>query len=279
MPLRALVPRKTQFSRSRKPAVGGDGARSLFNGKALAGQDRFADEEVSGLENHAVGRNQAARGEQHDVARHDLFQRHIDRAPVAKDAGLCAHTRLKGRRGGLCLVLARVSDAHRGEHDHDDDDGIDPLARQRRCRGGEDQHQQQRVSELIHQHPRPREALVLAHLVRSVLAQPSRSVCGRQAVRVLSQVAAPACRRQHSSSPSGGPSGIAAATRASRDSPRDPPTRQHGQPETQPSEQQRRREADRNGDAHHVQRPHRGRLEGAEPARDDADGSKHARRS
>ena len=182
MPLRALVPRKTQFRRSRKPAVSGDGARSLFNGKALAGQDRFADEEVSGLENHAVRRHQAARGQQHDVARHDLFQRHIHRAPVAKDAGLCAHARLKGRRGGLGLVLARVSNAHGGEHDHDDDGGIDPLARQRRRHGGEDQHQQQRVPELIRQHPRASEAPVLAHLVRSVLAESSRSVRGRQAV-------------------------------------------------------------------------------------------------
>ena len=51
----------------------GDGPWSLFNGKALAGQDRFADEEVSGLENHAVRRHQAARGQQHDVARHDLL--------------------------------------------------------------------------------------------------------------------------------------------------------------------------------------------------------------
>ena len=67
--------------------------------------------------------------EQHDVARHDLFHRHIDGVPVAKDAGSCAHARLKGRRGGLRLVLARVSNAHRGEHDHDDDDGIHPLAR------------------------------------------------------------------------------------------------------------------------------------------------------
>ena len=181
---------------------GGDGARSLFDGKALAGQHGFADEEVSGLENHAVGRNQAARGEQHDVARHDLFQGHIDRTPVAKDTGLCPHARLKGRRGGLCLVLARVSNAHRGEHDHDDDDGIDPLARQRRCRGGEDQHQQQRVAELIHQYPRPREALVLAHLVRPVLRAAVPQLLRQTDRRVLSQVAAPACRRQHSSSPS-----------------------------------------------------------------------------
>ena len=60
-----------------------DGARALFNRKALAGQHRFADKEVGGFENHAVGGNQAARGEQHDVAWHDLFQWDIECARVA----------------------------------------------------------------------------------------------------------------------------------------------------------------------------------------------------
>ena len=182
VPLRTLVPRKTQFNRSRKPAVRRDGAWPLFDRKALAGQDRFADEEVGRLENHAVGRNQAAGRQQHHVARHDLFRRHIDRLPVAKDAGPCPHARLQGRRRRLGVVLARVADAHRREHDHDDDDGIHPLAGHRRCHRGEDQHQQQRVPDLIHQHPRARQAPVLAHLVRSVLAQSSRSFRSGQAV-------------------------------------------------------------------------------------------------
>ena len=44
----------------------GDGTRSLLNGKPLAGQDRIADEEVSGHENNPVRRHQAACGNQHN---------------------------------------------------------------------------------------------------------------------------------------------------------------------------------------------------------------------
>ena len=61
----------------------GDGTRSLFDGKALAGQNRFTDEEVRRLEDDAVRRHQAAGREQHHVARHDLLRRHA-RSPARR---------------------------------------------------------------------------------------------------------------------------------------------------------------------------------------------------
>ena len=200
VPLRTLVPRKTQFSRSRKPGCRCDGSRSLFNGKALAGQDRFADEEIRRLENDAVRGNQAAGRQQDHIAWHDLLRRHLTGVPIAQHAGSGTHARLQGRRSRLRVVLARVSDAHRREHDHEDDDGIHPLAghgRRHRC---EDQHEQQRVSDLIDEHPRARQATVLANLVRSVLAKPLRRLLRRTGPHVSSRVDAAASQRQRSSS-------------------------------------------------------------------------------
>ena len=128
----------------------------------------------------AVGRHEAAGREQHDVAWHDLVHRDFRGLPIAQHASARSHTRLQSRRRRLGLVLARIADADGREHDHQDDDGIHPLAGHRRRAGREDQHQQQRVSDLVHQHPRARQAPVLAHLVRSILAKPSRGLrCGQ----------------------------------------------------------------------------------------------------
>jgi hypothetical protein len=51
-------------------------------------------------------------------------------------------------------VFARVTDTRARDHDGENDVGIHPLAGQRRCRGGKNQHEQQRVAKLVHQSAR-----------------------------------------------------------------------------------------------------------------------------
>ncbi len=76
VPLRTFVPRETQLVRLARPGGRRDDAGPLLNRKAFAGQDRLADEAVRRVENDAVGRDEAAGREQHDVARHDELDRH-----------------------------------------------------------------------------------------------------------------------------------------------------------------------------------------------------------
>ena len=166
-----------------QPGGGGHRSRSLLNREALAGQDRLADEEVGRLENHAIRGNQAAGRQQDHIAWHDLLGRHVHGLPIAQHARSRTHARLQGRRRRLRVVLARVADAHRRQHDDEHDDGIHPLPGHGRRRRREDQHPEQRVSDLIHDHPHPREATVLANLVRSMLAKPPRGLGSREALR------------------------------------------------------------------------------------------------
>ena len=98
------------------------------------------------------------------------------------------------------------------------------------------------IPDLIHQHPRAREPLVLAHLVRSVLAQPSLRRPRPTGRRASSRAAAPTCRRQHSSSRSAGLRPTLAATGLAVMRRDEPQPRQHRQPEAQASEQERRGE-------------------------------------
>ena len=73
VPLRTLVPMNTQLVRSARLAFGRDSARLLLHREGFAGEHGLVDKEVVGFEHNAIGRDQAARGEQHHIARHHLF--------------------------------------------------------------------------------------------------------------------------------------------------------------------------------------------------------------
>lgn len=143
---------------------------------------------TSSFEHDAVGRDQAARGQQDDVARHHL--RHGDRCrfSVAEHGSLRSHTRLQLLHDALRLEFARVADTDARDHDDDDQGRVYPFSGQRRRRRGEEQQQEQRAVRLIHEHGRAGHASLLAELVRAVLLQSFGGVVGFQAGRRTLQV-------------------------------------------------------------------------------------------
>ena len=61
--------------------VSGGSTPAVFStGKVSPGQGRFVDEQVVGFQEQAVGREDAARAQQHQVARHDLLRGELRRA-------------------------------------------------------------------------------------------------------------------------------------------------------------------------------------------------------
>src|SRR4051794_37300176 len=72
LPLRTLVPRYTQFSRSRTGAAAATVPARFSAGKLSPLTDRLGDEEIGGLQQDAVSRHDAAGRQMDDVADHDL---------------------------------------------------------------------------------------------------------------------------------------------------------------------------------------------------------------
>ena len=75
MPLRTLVPMKTQLVRSARLALAGDSPRLLLDREGFAGQHGLVDKEVVGLQHDPIGRDQAARRKQHHIAWHDFARK------------------------------------------------------------------------------------------------------------------------------------------------------------------------------------------------------------
>ena len=81
--------------------------RLFLHGKRLAGHARLADQEVPGLENSPVGRDQVPRREQEDVARHECigadgaFDTVADHAAREREALL----QILDRRGGAGFLV------------------------------------------------------------------------------------------------------------------------------------------------------------------------------
>ena len=160
VPLRTLVPEEDAVAcASRAGAGGGDRARRLLHREAFAGEHRLAHEAVGRLEDDRVRGHEAARREQHDVARHDLLERHRVR-PGRRAATWRVPCTLRAQRHRrpIGAVLARVADADARQHDGEHDDGVSPLAGRDRGRGGEQQQQQQRVAQLVPEDTQPGEA-------------------------------------------------------------------------------------------------------------------------
>ena len=57
----------------RQAGIGRDRRRLLLHREGFAGQHGLVDKEVVGFQHDPIGRDQAAGGEQHHIARHDLF--------------------------------------------------------------------------------------------------------------------------------------------------------------------------------------------------------------
>ena len=176
MPLRTLVPEEHAVGRAGQRRAGAATAPACFStGKLSPVSTASLTKQSVASRITRVGRHQAAGGEQHDVAGHEVLDRHRRGAPSRNDRGARVRTRARSACGGcLRAVLARVADERRvAETMVSTIAASDPSRRvSADDDGGEHQQQQQRTAQLARQHPPARQRALLAQLIRPVMPQP-----------------------------------------------------------------------------------------------------------
>ena len=164
------------------------GLRVLLERHRLAGQRRLVDEEILRRDQPHVRRDHVAGRQQHDVAGHELLDRHFDM--ILR----CARYLATHGRGDQHHPLQRFSSLVRtmfldetqrdAQAHHDRDHDGDPLIAQEVGRGRERQQQQvQRVDRPADQLADDRMARRLRDLVGTDRAQPRLDLPGREALR------------------------------------------------------------------------------------------------
>jgi hypothetical protein len=159
----------------------------LVRGYALARQRRLVDAKRRGRHESAVRRYAVARGEQDDVAGHELDSGELLLPPVANvGRGRCGH-RAQRLHGLLGAVLLREAEDAVEQQDRHDRDGVDDLALECGDDDRDAQHPDHEVIELADEHLPCRRALRRLELVGPVLREALRRVRLRQASRRVGQ--------------------------------------------------------------------------------------------
>ncbi len=143
----------------------------LGGGHALAGERRLVDVQRARLDDPPVGGHVVARGEQHDVAGHDLLRRDLRLDAVAAHARRQLHQRLERVHRALCLALLAQA-GHGVEHrEGDEDQAGAPLADDQRDRRGDQQDDLHVRAVLVEEPPPARLTLLFGKSVGPVLLQ------------------------------------------------------------------------------------------------------------
>lgn len=120
----------------------------LGHGDRLAGECGLVDLQPAGVQQPHVRGHPVTRGEQHDVAGHDLAGGHVVHVAVPDHAGTCRHHVPQRLGASGCLMLLHRTN-HRVDHQHGGDEGrLGPLAQIGRQRSRDDQDVDQRAGEL-----------------------------------------------------------------------------------------------------------------------------------
>ena len=122
--------------------------RLFLDRKGFACHTRFADQEVHGLDDKAIGRDQIPRRQLDDIAGHDCADRHDPFDAVAHDATCqcqAAFQLLDRRRRA---VLLKKAEQGASKHNRQNDGRVHPLLQHQGDRRGEYQNENERAFEL-----------------------------------------------------------------------------------------------------------------------------------
>ncbi len=150
--------------------------------EAFTGQNGFAHEQVGRVDDDRVGGDNGSCCEQQHVAGNDILGGNDEFASLPQHHGGETDSALQGRGGSLRCVFPAVADADGRDDDDHYDRSIAPDVGQRRRRGGKREYQQERIANLIEQHPDASEVRPLGEAVRPGPAQPPRRFIRRQPV-------------------------------------------------------------------------------------------------
>lgn len=247
---------------------GGDDAGCLLDGKAFVGQDRLIDEEACRLEDHRVGRYEAAGAEHHDVSRHDVFQWQLDQLSIPDDSRLHSEPGTEGGRGALGAVFARASDADRRDDDRQHDGGVEPFAAGNRGCDGKQQQEEQRAAKLPPEDVESGDAVTLPEQIGSVSLQPHH---GRRGGQALESGVQRLCEPQRIERPEARRDGLwRSVVFAGKHAAGRPVAWEHREPKAEAAKEQRCRQGAGEIDAGQTKHHDGRRLERAQPARHNA---------
>ena len=156
--------------------IGRDGAGLLFDRECFSGEHRLIDEEVLRDQHHAVGRNQAAGGELHDVARHHVRRSQRQCFPAAQHIGVDGDLRTQFLDRVAGDVFLDEAEDRAAEHDGQYDARVDPFGGHQRNRRREDQDQYQRTLELVREQSQRARLLLCIERVGAVALEPQRGL-------------------------------------------------------------------------------------------------------
>ena len=156
------------------------GTRSeFFHRQRFAGEDRLADEKILGAEQADIRRHHVAGGQVHDIASHQLGDRHFDALAVAvggttRHRGGIAHHRLELLGGFRRAVFLSEAQQHADQHHHRNDGraGEVGMVGGQLHAGQHQQHHDEGVLERVQQLQRPVRRLFVRHLVDAVAVEP-----------------------------------------------------------------------------------------------------------
>ncbi len=157
-------------------------AQALFHRIGLAGELGLVDEEVIGLQRHAVRRHQSARRKKDDISGNQPAQRNLARRAVTQHGGddldLCGQTL---RRLSGAMFLEKI-ERHARQHDESDDTGPGGIAGHRGNAAGRQQNQDERVAQTRQEFQNDQALPLRPDLVRPELIEPSGRLSAAQSL-------------------------------------------------------------------------------------------------
>jgi hypothetical protein len=130
--------------------AGGIGQRRQVFGdrQRFAGERRFGHLELGLLEQPRIGRDGIARGQQHDVPRHQLARRQHHLLTRTDHAHLQCGQLAQGRHRTFGAAFLEAADQRVGHHHREDDERIAMVAKSHRQQRSDEQDVDQRALEL-----------------------------------------------------------------------------------------------------------------------------------
>jgi hypothetical protein len=187
-----VVPMKPSVARSRGLRSNGDLARDFrfLDRHRLARQRGLRDEEILRAHEPHVGRNHVAGREVHDVAGHEILERHLATHPgcdvrlavwdLARDGRGGRHHRAQGCSGARRSILLQEPHRHADDDHAGDDDGAFDVAGLVGNDAERDQYEDERVPEVADEQRVPRGEALARDLVRAELLPACANRLGRE---------------------------------------------------------------------------------------------------
>ncbi len=161
----------------------------LFDWVGLAGEERLVHEEIARREQPAIARHEIPGSKLDHVPRHELVDRNLAAASIAKHAGLEPHRAAQRVDGILGPALLDDVEHHAQQDDADDNDKARHLTGPGRETAGKQQDEHERIGKALDRLPPEGTAPVAQCVIGAVFDQPPLGLFGAEAAGCCAELA------------------------------------------------------------------------------------------